>query len=81
MLRVLINDVPVIMDMLSRTIDTREITRDDPNEGIAKIEATYKWAFQDMRDTPINCLPVRRGLKKKCIQISNSIKRENDKFK
>lgn len=72
----LINDIPAIGDMVSAFGNARATREQAILEGIPKIMATYRYVFKELRDTPQQCLPVSSRLKKMCIQICNSVKKD-----
>lgn len=72
----LINDIPAIGDMVSAYGNASTTREQAILEGISKFVATYRYIFKELRDTPKHCLPVSFQLKKMCIQICNSVKKD-----
>ena len=74
LLGLLVKQVPEVADMVSRFGNVRGDREQSIVEGIAKIDATYRYVFEEQRNQPKNCLNVSSELKKLCVQICDSVK-------
>ncbi|MBQ3559203.1 MAG: hypothetical protein IJA07_06820 [Agathobacter sp.] len=78
LLGTLVTQIPAVADMVCRFGNIRDGREQAIVEGIAKIEATYLYIFKSLRDQPKHCLDVSYDLKRQCLQICNSVKKEGE---